>query len=413
MRRFLLLTMVLLTLGILGGLGRPGIPSRPKRVRTEGSPTFIFASPAIAANATWMLNLRTNTEYGGAIVKYLPLDFIEISNDQAEDIEVTLNGDQVYRVLGNSARTIEREFAQVQVLNTSANAIAAGGIRLLMERVPTTEGHRAAEEDSQMKGEYVALALVGGVAAYSLLSRPSAPSVPGVGAPMSRIGLGDILPGLQLPRPPNPVIIEVIREALPSVSERIPYPRPMPLPVPTVDLGGIPGSLQDVPDLVAESNARIPGLPFGSDVVDPFLEGIEGMGDAIRQRIPGLTFGANAVDPFLEGIEGMGDAIRQRIPGLTFGANAVDPFREGVQRVGNALRQGLDFSKVGPDLVDPWLEEARALGGAVVDNLKPGGLLGFALDVTGALGDLWKWNPIVVTPPFASHLLLAAKRNLP
>ena len=110
--------------------------SRVDRVNADGSPTFVFDNAQILTLATEIFNLESNTPYGSQITKYLPLDFVEVINDQDEDIDVVLNGITVYRVLGRASRVILRRFGSIRVVNNSANTIAVDTIRLTMERLP-------------------------------------------------------------------------------------------------------------------------------------------------------------------------------------------------------------------------------------------------------------------------------------
>jgi len=123
----------------VGGLSRQG------RIAVEGSPSFAFDNALIAASGVWVVNLESNTTYGNQINKYLPLDFLELVNNQAEDVIVRINDVEDYRVLGNTSRRVtERPIRQVRITNTSAvNAIAATTMRLTLERLPANADSEA------------------------------------------------------------------------------------------------------------------------------------------------------------------------------------------------------------------------------------------------------------------------------
>lgn len=111
--------------------------SREDRVNVDGSPTFVFDNAAIAVGATEVISLEDNTSYNRAITKYLPLDFVEVINDQDEDVDVVLNGVIVYRILGRATRQIAgRSFGSIRLVNNSSSVIAANTIRMTMERLP-------------------------------------------------------------------------------------------------------------------------------------------------------------------------------------------------------------------------------------------------------------------------------------
>ena len=128
-------------MGIIGDiLGSTRQMPRLQQVGIEGSPTFEFDNPQILANATWQLNLESQPEYGNQIAKYLPLDFIEVLNDQSENLNLVLNDVSVYRVLGNAQRSVEnRKFTGVKLVNQSANTIAANTFKVVVERLPLTQ----------------------------------------------------------------------------------------------------------------------------------------------------------------------------------------------------------------------------------------------------------------------------------
>jgi hypothetical protein len=122
--------------------------SREGRIAVEGSPPFDFINALIAASGTWIINLESNTEFGTQIYKYVPLDFIEVENDSARDVDLVLNGVLTYRVLANSIRNVTRRpIHQVKIVNRDAvNTIAANLVKVTMERLPATADSQAAQK---------------------------------------------------------------------------------------------------------------------------------------------------------------------------------------------------------------------------------------------------------------------------
>ncbi len=103
----------------------------------EGSPTFDFDNPAIAANASWIIRLADNTTFNQQVAKYLPLDWVELVNDQAEDLDLVLNDVNSFLVLGDTTRQVpSNKFASIRITNRSANAISANTIRVTCQRLP-------------------------------------------------------------------------------------------------------------------------------------------------------------------------------------------------------------------------------------------------------------------------------------
>ncbi len=121
--------------------------SRKGRIAVEGSPPFQFLSPAIAASTTWLINFRSNTTHGARMWKYAPFNFVEIINNQAEDVTLSINGLGGIEILvrGNTAKKYtERPIEAVAITNRSAvNAIGAATIEVLIERLPATADSEA------------------------------------------------------------------------------------------------------------------------------------------------------------------------------------------------------------------------------------------------------------------------------
>ena len=128
-------------MGLLGDiLGTTRQLPRREQIGIEGSPLFPFDNPQILANATWVINLESNTPHGTRIGKYLPLDFVEVLNDQAEPLSLVINDVNTYRVLGNAQRSVtDRKISALKIVNLSANTIAADTFQVIVERLPLSQ----------------------------------------------------------------------------------------------------------------------------------------------------------------------------------------------------------------------------------------------------------------------------------
>ena len=114
--------------------------TRKGRILTDGSPDFTFSnSAAIPASGIYAINLESNGEYGHSIVKYLPLDFLEIINDSSERVGIVLNGDEGTELplLANSHRLLTlRKYSSIRIINRGVDDVAANELRLLAKREP-------------------------------------------------------------------------------------------------------------------------------------------------------------------------------------------------------------------------------------------------------------------------------------
>lgn len=116
---------------------------RERRALRGGSPYFTYTPGIIAAGATTAINVYTTYT---AARKYLPLDYIEIINNEAANpITVAINASPAAsnRTITVPARTqrISDEDVQiwtVHVQNDGAVATTAGNIVIKLKRAPLT-----------------------------------------------------------------------------------------------------------------------------------------------------------------------------------------------------------------------------------------------------------------------------------
>lgn len=110
--------------------------SRKGRLLVDGSPSFDFTNPSLAANAGWVINLVSNTPHGTAMAKYLPLDYIEVLNESNAELRLTLNDVSDFLVKARSTRVLRRKFWQVKIVNIGGVTAAAGEVDVTVELMP-------------------------------------------------------------------------------------------------------------------------------------------------------------------------------------------------------------------------------------------------------------------------------------
>ncbi len=111
--------------------------SRLTRIRKEGSPFYQYIPGIIAAGADDYIYPDTQWPQSR---KYAPLDWIEITNNGAVALTITLNGNQPFPCPAGTIRVID-EFAlrSINIHNDSGAAgSVAGLVRLTLQRQPIT-----------------------------------------------------------------------------------------------------------------------------------------------------------------------------------------------------------------------------------------------------------------------------------
>lgn len=106
-----------------------------KDIPQIGSPVYHIDVPAdIAAGTSTVFDLDADV---GVHKKYLPFDFIEISNTNADSYELILNHDH-YFVIPASAVTVRADlpFRQFTIHNTSGNVLDKDKIYISIQHRP-------------------------------------------------------------------------------------------------------------------------------------------------------------------------------------------------------------------------------------------------------------------------------------
>lgn len=112
--------------------------ARLERIRKEGSPYYTYQPGIIAAGADDYIYSDSQFPLSR---KYSPLDWIEVANNGAVSLTVTLNGNQPFPCPAGTIRTID-EFPvrSVNIHNDDAAAASVAGlITLTLQRQPITQ----------------------------------------------------------------------------------------------------------------------------------------------------------------------------------------------------------------------------------------------------------------------------------
>lgn len=111
---------------------------RQQRVLQYGSEYFTIKPAAISAGDFTIYDIDNSLELEKAR-KYKPLDFVEITNNDAVDIQVQLNFADKFLVPKGVIKTISgRSFYSLKVKNIGSAASTEGKIVLTLQRMPIT-----------------------------------------------------------------------------------------------------------------------------------------------------------------------------------------------------------------------------------------------------------------------------------
>jgi len=111
---------------------------RQQRVLQHGSEYFTIKPAAIAAGDFIVYDIDTSAELEKAR-KYKPLDFVEITNNDTVDIELTLNFQDTFLVPKGVIKTIsERPFYSLKIKNIGSAETTVDKIVLTLQRMPIT-----------------------------------------------------------------------------------------------------------------------------------------------------------------------------------------------------------------------------------------------------------------------------------
>lgn len=110
--------------------------SRAERIKREGSPPYVWTPGAIAATASSAIHVPTQFP---ASRKYEPLDFLEVVNNDAVDLTLTVNGDDQFNIPAASIRKVRGAMWHISLTNLDAAINStAGKIILTFRREPMT-----------------------------------------------------------------------------------------------------------------------------------------------------------------------------------------------------------------------------------------------------------------------------------
>lgn len=111
---------------------------RQQKVLQYGSEYFTIKPGAISASDFNIYDIDNSAELVNAR-KYKPLDFVEITNNDSVDIEVTLDFQDTFLIPKGVIKTIsERSFYSLKVKNIGSAATTEGKIVLTLQRMPIT-----------------------------------------------------------------------------------------------------------------------------------------------------------------------------------------------------------------------------------------------------------------------------------
>jgi len=112
---------------------------RQERILQNGSQYYTIKPGAIAASAFTIYDIDTSSELAEAR-KYKPLDYIEITNNDSVDIQITLDFLDSFVVPAGVIKTIsERSYRTIKITNLdTGSATTADAIILTLQRMPLT-----------------------------------------------------------------------------------------------------------------------------------------------------------------------------------------------------------------------------------------------------------------------------------
>ena len=110
---------------------------REERIKREGSPYFTYTLPSISAGEYHSLVVGDDIPQSR---KYLPLDFIEVTNNDSVSIEFQINEGDTFLVPAGVIKTVtERPIRRIRVKNKdTTTATIEGKIVLLLQAMPIT-----------------------------------------------------------------------------------------------------------------------------------------------------------------------------------------------------------------------------------------------------------------------------------
>ena len=119
---------------------------RRERINRDGSPFFRVSFGIIVAGAFQQVVPDSDIP---ASAKYKPLDFVEITNNASENLELEINNnaDERIPVPAGVIRIIDRRpIWNIRIVNTALTATSAGEVVALFQRLPIDADEAARRE---------------------------------------------------------------------------------------------------------------------------------------------------------------------------------------------------------------------------------------------------------------------------
>lgn len=104
---------------------------RQKRRELEGSGAKNFKNPTISASGYWQIGLETDS----LLAKYLPVDFVQVTNGSSADIEITKNGSRNQVIKAGTVVAIEGEpIFSLRAKDLGGSGITAETLEIVAEK---------------------------------------------------------------------------------------------------------------------------------------------------------------------------------------------------------------------------------------------------------------------------------------
>lgn len=100
--------------------------------RIQGSPTFAFENPLIAASGEWFKDLGSDKVYNGSLQQFLPLNSMIVANTSSNRLKLYINEDtsRVHIIGGNQSYILKPADAKGlrswRLVDMTGTSIAAG-----------------------------------------------------------------------------------------------------------------------------------------------------------------------------------------------------------------------------------------------------------------------------------------------
>lgn len=110
---------------------------RQERIKKEGSPYYSYIMPVTAATAS--VAFDTQTQFPQAR-KYEPLDWLEVTNNDAVDLNIIINGTITLPIPAGTIKTIKNQAIWHVTLTNLDAAVATtlNKVVLTLQRMPLT-----------------------------------------------------------------------------------------------------------------------------------------------------------------------------------------------------------------------------------------------------------------------------------